>query len=438
MKQSTLWVCRFGMAISLVFFVRHAAARDIQGPQVNIETKFVEVRDNFTKQVGIDWASLTKTEPIVPPTHFVPMGSAPTVDVNRIIHQIETAGEGKVLSTPRVNVTSGGPASFSGGGVHLDVTPTVNPNGSILVQVKPGVSELVPPGNTALFGRTVQDPSRGNHEVLMFITPRIFGHHDEEMPRGPQVEIPIETAGGTEGVSWGGPYAGIETGFTRTGSDFALKLAGRWHDMQEDEVHEIEHEAADEFDEDTGEIGGLMGYNWQYGHWVFGGEIEGRDYFDTCDSFESGDFFVGRTPFDVMSHFRTTYLVTAGPRIGYAVGRALPYVRAGVAFGELDAEQKLIVDDEFVQRGKFHEIQAGWTIATGLQYALTSKLSVRLEYQYTDLGTVNYASQPTDNGRHFGGWNSASLTEHSANVAFIYTFGSVSHVAPPPPPPPPP
>jgi opacity protein-like surface antigen len=134
------------------------------------------------------------------------------------------------------------------------------------------------------------------------------------------------------------------------------------------------------------------------------------------------------------------------PRVGYAVGRFLPYVSGGLAFGEVDASQKLFVDGDFRQTGRVSEVQTGWMAAGGLQYAFTDKLSIRVEYQYSDLGTANYAVKPSERDLRFQGWGSTGLTEHSANFSVIYNFGprgnapglSLPALPPPPPPPPPP
>jgi opacity protein-like surface antigen len=41
---------------------------------------------------------------------------------------------------------------------------------------------------------------------------------------------------------------------------------------------------------------------------------------------------------------------------------------------------------------------SGWTVGAGLDYAFTNNVFGRIEYRYTDLGTTNFLSVPTNSG----------------------------------------
>src|SRR5581483_3099346 len=208
MNPSILRVSRLGMAIYASVCFPSAFAAPPQ--QVTIDVKFVETTHDAAKKIGIDWAAASH-QPAVQLSHsFTPMGSAPTVDVDRIIRILQQSGDAKIISAPEVTTVAGQPVPFSGGGVQLRVDPTVKPDGTIGLQLNPEVKEFVLPGNTGLFGRTLTGPAGGEYQQLIFMTPRLVGSTPTVV--GPQVEIPIESAPGTEAVDWRGPYVGIETG----------------------------------------------------------------------------------------------------------------------------------------------------------------------------------------------------------------------------------
>jgi outer membrane immunogenic protein len=139
---------------------------------------------------------------------------------------------------------------------------------------------------------------------------------------------------------------------------------------------------------------------------------------------ETGDFALDESGlFDVQSSFRQTYIVTFGPKIGYACGRIFPYATGGVAFGEVDYRQRILSDEfEINELAKGSQIQAGWTVGAGVQYAITNNWSLKVEYGYTDLGTFTVGSKGPDFARGFNGWHMIDVTEHTGNFGIVYNF----------------
>jgi outer membrane immunogenic protein len=138
----------------------------------------------------------------------------------------------------------------------------------------------------------------------------------------------------------------------------------------------------------------------------------------------TGDFaFDEEGLFDVQSSFKTTYIVNVGPKVGYACGRFFPYVTGGFAFGEVDYRQKILSSDFIPGEGaKGSEIRPGWTAGAGVQYAITNNWSLKVEYTYSDLGSLTLDSHGADTARGFAGWHTADLTEHSGNFGIVYNF----------------
>jgi outer membrane immunogenic protein len=75
-------------------------------------------------------------------------------------------------------------------------------------------------------------------------------------------------------------------------------------------------------------------------------------------------------------------------RAGWAYNQFLLYGTGGLAVGGLKAETPSLSDGKSV---------AGWTIGGGIEAMLTSTVTARAEYRYTDLGSHGFASVPAGN-----------------------------------------
>jgi outer membrane immunogenic protein len=72
------------------------------------------------------------------------------------------------------------------------------------------------------------------------------------------------------------------------------------------------------------------------------------------------------------------YFGTVRGRVGYAVGKALPYFTAGLAYGGLKTSNLLLGTSE--KDAKF-----GWTVGGGGEYAIAGAWSMKFEYLYFEL-----------------------------------------------------
>ena len=129
--------------------------------------------------------------------------------------------------------------------------------------------------------------------------------------------------------------------------------------------------------------GGQIGYNWQTGPWVLGGELK----WDWADL--TGDHLTPTFRNLLRTEVDSVGLLTG--RVGYAWDKFLLYGKGGVAW----------VHDEYgrgfgVALGGFpagtifaeaDDWRAGWTVGAGLEYALARKWSLAVEYDHVDLGT---------------------------------------------------
>jgi high affinity Mn2+ porin len=85
------------------------------------------------------------------------------------------------------------------------------------------------------------------------------------------------------------------------------------------------------------------------------------------------------------------YFATARGRLGYAFGPAMPYVTAGLAWGQ----SKIDINDQdgFPIFAKSWD-HLGWTAGIGFEVALKGNWTAKLEYDYVRLGTRTYSLDP--------------------------------------------
>ena len=114
-----------------------------------------------------------------------------------------------------------------------------------------------------------------------------------------------------------------------------------------------------------GLVGGTVGYNYQIGQFVVG--LEGD--WDWADLNKNG------TTVSAPTATRSTHLVTARARAGYAIDRALLYVTGGYA----GAEDKVSVPGCRISSTDWRN---GGAFGGGLEYAFTNNISAKAEYLY--------------------------------------------------------
>ncbi len=162
--------------------------------------------------------------------------------------------------------------------------------------------------------------------------------------------------------SWTGLYVGINGGYGFGKSRWTTSVAGL---------------STGDFDTKGGLAGGTLGYNMQTGLWVWGleGDLDASWMKGTVTTFCGG---TGCTT-------NNTWLGTGRARIGYAMGRWLPYATAGAAVGGIKMTPPS--PDTYTAKTKF-----GWTAGLGVEYAFSGPWSAKLEYLYVDLGKTSCGS----------------------------------------------
>jgi len=126
------------------------------------------------------------------------------------------------------------------------------------------------------------------------------------------------------------------------------------------------------FDVSGGVIGGTVGYNYQVGQAVFG--VEGDVDWSDINGSTTNLCALG-------CNTNNTWLATARGRLGYAADRFMPYITGGAAFGDIRATTPGFAGASTTN--------VGWTVGAGLEFAVAPRWSVKAEYLYVDLGSLN-------------------------------------------------
>jgi outer membrane immunogenic protein len=155
------------------------------------------------------------------------------------------------------------------------------------------------------------------------------------------------------------------------------------------------------FDVKGGMVGGQLGYNWQFGQFVYGVEGDG-DWTDLRGT-------ANRADCNVECQTRNDFLATARGRLGIAADRWLPYVTGGLAVGDIKATVPGLTGVD--------KTNSGWTAGGGLEFALSGNWTAKAEYLYVDLG---HAGCSVDCGLPAG--NSVGLTTNVVRGGLNYRF----------------
>ncbi len=138
--------------------------------------------------------------------------------------------------------------------------------------------------------------------------------------------------------------------------------------------------AARSFGTPFGGLGGAtVGYNYQQGKLLVG--AEGDIAFGSVSGSNGG--------YNTSTAAATHGLGTARVRVGYVWDRALFYVTGGYAGAQLNGKLNDFNGSPNLQLEQSHYLN-GFAVGLGVEYALTTKVSVKGEYLFTGFGSSNY------------------------------------------------
>ena len=159
--------------------------------------------------------------------------------------------------------------------------------------------------------------------------------------------------------------------------------------------------------------GGLFGYNWQNGAYVYG--VEG----DITTNSATRKF--NAAPGLVGNQVDSIYSLHARARVGYDLGGFMPFLAAGAAYGRNEQLQKAPLDID----GDTHD-QLGWTLGAGVD----AKVVLPFLGPSTVRGEYLYESFPTQTFDLNGPRMRTDIAAHYARIALISRIGDGWHAPP--------
>ncbi len=194
---------------------------------------------------------------------------------------------------------------------------------------------------------------------------------------------------------WAGFYTGVNGGFVFSNSNdidyyFHDPVAGTTSSTYRFDKSQAE----------GGFAGTQGGYNWQSGPFVYGVEAD----------FQGGDISNSTSrlnPFNTLDTYgyktNLDWFGTVRGRLGYSFGPALVYATGGVAYGQIESEVTYTstyphlccgapVGTVAYGRNDKTADYVGYVVGGGVEYAINPRWSVKVEYQYIDLGTSDVAT----------------------------------------------
>ena len=186
------------------------------------------------------------------------------------------------------------------------------------------------------------------------------------------------------GFSWSGFYVGANVGYTWGKHDWdpataTITAAGSGGPAGTSYFFKTDT------DSDSSFIGGgQVGYNWQFRQWVIGAEADLQRQSISNAITLSGNTPYAGGPFVAGDTFSATtnWLGTLRARAGVALDRFLVYGTGGFAFGQVETNACYV--GGFCWSDK--QIHAGFVVGAGAEFAVTNNVSLKVEYDYVDLG----------------------------------------------------
>ena len=192
--------------------------------------------------------------------------------------------------------------------------------------------------------------------------------------------------------------------------------------------------------------GGQLGYNYQWGHIVFGveGDFNGvgsrkTGRFQPETIFSTSNFgFDTETNLLTMREALVNWVGSARGRVGWAQGSALLYLTGGVAFADTslrshDAASTTYFDQNnglFIfnvtdtASAQDEQLVTGWTGGAGAEWAVTKIVSMALEYRHNGFGDETYNfSRKGRNGPIFPGATRLGLEEDQVTLRVNFLLG---------------
>lgn len=172
---------------------------------------------------------------------------------------------------------------------------------------------------------------------------------------------------------WTGAYLGLNAGYAFGGGNDVDLVASNGNVF--DDLANLDL---------SGITGGLQaGYNWQSDSFVLGAEAD----LQIADIGDEEDFSVlAPAALDGSASTDIDFWGTARLRAGWAADRILIYATGGLAWANVDHDIFAVDGVGNNVSSSSDNIELGWTVGGGAEFAINDSMTVRAEYLYIDLG----------------------------------------------------
>ena len=178
--------------------------------------------------------------------------------------------------------------------------------------------------------------------------------------------------------------------------------------------------------------GGQIGFNYQINSFVVWGIEADLNYTDLSDSRSLAVAPPAVPGTTVTSTYESKWLATVRGRIGVLPTQSLLlYATGGVAFaGIKTSDFAFFAADGSSNAASSDKTKTGWTVGAGAEWALNGGWSVKAEYLYIDLGSINYTSSNSSPANPLATINhDHRIVENVARVGLNYRFNAGPVVA---------
>jgi len=141
--------------------------------------------------------------------------------------------------------------------------------------------------------------------------------------------------------------------------------------------------------------GGTAGFNWQTGPIVFGveGDISGADL-DGADNCATDFTFGTPSPNQVRCDTKLSAFGTVTGRLGMSSDRMLVYIKGGGAWAHFNQDVTAVnlvfgPGGTVADAASIADNRLGYTVGTGIEYAVWNHWSAKVEYDFLGFGTKN-------------------------------------------------
>jgi len=239
-----------------------------------------------------------------------------------------------------------------------------------------------------------------------------------------------QTSLASEQIDWTGFYVGLNAGAALGTAKMDFDPSGSFLGPVAGDIRDGNFWRGTRDLDSTSMTGGLQaGYQKKHDNLLFGLEAEINYLGLRDDSSVTATVPVSGTPYRLDQSVQTDFFASLRPRLGYVPesfsGDLLLFATGGVTLTHAQIKQKFTqLNNTYSSQGLSEDrMLIGWVAGGGLEYALSQQWSVKAEYLYASLGSVESASSPGSAGfTAFTTNNQADLTAHIIRVGTAFHF----------------